>query len=173
MTETVEHDGLGWRLVVTGHDELTLTIEHQLDDDWLPTQRWHEPAPEPRHRKQAITESARAHGWITPTERWPRARKDGTLTLHDLFPYDWERIIRDATALREDTLRHAAVVDRAWRLAINTAGTTGGMRIQELAEISGRGRHAIYRMRTDDLGADDTALLTEIRNAAGSKGETP
>lgn len=166
MTETVEHDGVGWRLVITTtSDHLTLTIEHQLDDDWLPTQRWTEANPDPKHRKQVITESARAHGWITPSDRWPRIRKDGTLILENLFPYDWERIIRDATTLREDTLTHAGAIDRAWRLAINTAGTTGGMRIQELAEISGRGRHAIYRMRTDDLGADDTALLTEIRNA--------
>ena len=165
MTETVEHDGLGWRLHVdSGRDQLTLTIEHNLDGIWLPTQRWHEPTPEPKHRKQAITESARAHGWITPTERWPRIRKDGTLILEELFPYDWTKIVRDATALREETLARAALVDRAWRVAINTAGTTGGMRIQELAEISGRGRHAIYRMRTDDLAADDTALLTEIRS---------
>lgn len=165
MTETVEHDGVGWRLVITtAGDQLTLTIEHQLDDDWLPTQRWTEPAPDPKHRKQAITESARAHGWITPSERWPRVRKDGTLLLENLFPYDWERIVRDATTLREDTLTHAAAIDRAWRLAITTAGTTGGMRIQDLAEISGRGRHAIYRMRTDDLGSDETALLTEIRS---------
>ena len=164
MTETVEHDGVGWRMVIAeDRDHLTLTIEQQLDHDWLPTQRWHEPAPEPRHRKQAITESARAHGWITPAERWPRTRKDGTLILEDLFSYDWERILRDATRLREEALAHAAQIDRAWRLTINAAGTTGGMRIHELAEISGRGRHAIYRMRTDDLGADDTALLTEIR----------
>ena len=170
MTETVEHDGVGWRLVVaTGRTHLTLTIEQQLDDDWLPTQRWEEPAPDPRTRKQAITESARAHGWITPSDRWPRFRKDGTLILEDLFPYDWERIVRDATALREDTLRTAATIDRAWRLTINAAGTTGGMRIQELADISGRGRHAIDRMRTDDLGADDTALLTEIRNTKDPK----
>ena len=166
MTETVEHDGVGWRLTVaptsTG-GELVLTIEQLHTDEWLPTQRWAEPAPEPRHRKQVITESARAHGWITPTERWPRTRKDGIQVLEDMFPYDWERIVKDATALRESALTYASQVDRSWRLAINAASTTGGLKVHELAEISGRGRHAIYRMRTDDLSADDTALLTEIR----------
>lgn len=167
MTETVEHDGVGWRLVVaptsTG-TELVLTIEQLHGDEWLPTQRWNEPVPDPRHRKQAITDAARAHGWITPSERWPRSRKDGTQILEDLFPYDWERIVKDATALREQALTHAAQIDRSWRLTINAASSTGGMKVHELAEISGRGRHAIYRMRTDDLSADDTALLTEIRN---------
>ncbi|NHB86139.1 hypothetical protein G7085_20885 [Tessaracoccus sp. HDW20] len=80
-----------------------------------------------------------------------------------MFPYDWERIVKDATALRESALTYASQVDRSWRLAINAANTTGGLKVHELAEISGRGRHAIYRMRTDDLSADDTALLTEIR----------
>lgn len=161
-----DHDGVGWRLhIATDTNKLHFTIEHEHEDDWLPTQQWSENLPEKRHRRAAVTDSARAHGWITPSDRWPAFRKDGTLVLENMFPFDWERIVKDATALRKEALTHAARVDRAWRLAITDANTIGGLKVQELADVSGRGRHAIYRMRTDDLGADDTALLTEIRNS--------
>lgn len=165
METLEEHDGAGWRLhLATVGDELRFTIEQEHDSTWLPTQSWTEPAPEPKHRRVAVTDSARNHGWIVPSDRWPRTRKDGTQILTEMFPFDWEQIVRDASEFRSETLAHAAVVDRAWRLAINAAGTVGQLKMSELAAASGRGRHAIYRMRTDDLGADDTALLTEIRN---------
>lgn len=161
--EHVEHDGQGWRLHLTPQgDHLVLTIEREIDGLWVPTQRWSEPAPDPKHRRTVVTESARHHGWITPTERWPRARKDGSTLIENLFPFDWSLIVADATQMRTEALEQAGRVDAAWRLTIRDAERKG-MTAEQLGTISGRGRHAIYRMREGGGAVDETTLLREAR----------
>lgn len=158
-----EHDGQGWRLHLAPQgNQLVLTIEREVEGTWVPTQQWAEPAPEPKHRRTAITESARAHGWITPVERWPRARRDGSTVIENLFPFNWSVIVADATQMRTGALEQAGRIDTAWRATIRDAERKG-LSVEQLGAISGRGRHAIYRMREGVSPVDETALLREAR----------
>lgn len=163
--EKIEHDGQGWRLHLVGDTtDLVFTIERECDGVWVPAQRWTTPRPDPKRRRAAVAESARAHGWITPTERWPRQRKDGVQIIDDLFPFDWRKIVADTTQLRSETLEQAGLIDSAWRATIRDAEKKG-LSVEELGTLSRRGRHAIYRMRDGGSGqpVDEEVLLREAR----------
>lgn len=165
------HDGMYWRLIVQDQDDhLHLSIEHEHAGEWLTTQRWTEPVPRPRERRERITESAEAHGWVTPAGRWPRVRKDGKQVITGLTLMRWDRVLRDATAFREQQLAAAGAADKAWRLAIITARDLDGYNVSELAALVGRGRHAIYRMNEDDLDMTELKILAEARSIR--KGES-
>ena len=160
-----------WRLIVQENEGLLeMTIEHEHQGDWLTTQQWTEPIPNTRERRERITESAEAHGWITPASRWPRKRKDGRQVIEGLTLLRWDRVLRDATAYREQQLAAAGAADKAWRLAIITARDLDGYNVSELASLVGRGRHAIYRMNEDDLDTTELKILTEARSLR--KGES-
>lgn|GEM_PF-5914125 len=174
-------DGHGWRLHISApfRDTVTLTIERVNDEIWLPVQRWQVDLPEGANRRVVIADSCRDHGWGTPNDRWPRLRKDETQVLERLHPSDWRQIVADATALRNQILTEAGLIDLGWRLAINQAGDDdggGGLTPHQLTEVTGLGRHAIYRMRPDEAkgtktrAADDTAILTEARDKTKRKG---
>ena len=163
--DTIEHDGHGWRLCIrTLHEDLELRIEQADGENWLTTQLWTIPIPEPRHRRPTISDSAREHGWITPTERWPKARRDGTQVLTDMFPFDWEQIVREATALRLADLEQARRTDRAWRLAI-AAADKKGVRPQQLMEATGLSRQTIFATRRSPAPLKDADLLKAGKGA--------
>lgn len=162
------HDGMHWQLRVTAQrKQLRLAIERLHNNQWLTAQEWFEAAPTPRERRELISESALRHGWIVPATRWPRTRKDGSQVIQNLTAYDWEQIVRDATDYRALQLAAAGDADRAWRLAILAARDIGGERVSDLAAAAGRGKHAIYRMRVDDIELDEVKLLEAAREGSG------
>ena len=66
----VPHDGAGWRLLVhIGDHELGFEVQHNDGTAWLTAQRWHHAMPDPKQRRNIITASARAHGWVIATKR--------------------------------------------------------------------------------------------------------
>ena len=73
--DDVPHDGAGWRLLVhVGDHELGFEVQRSDGKTWLTAQRWHHPMPDPKQRRNIITASARAHGWVIAHETWPRMK---------------------------------------------------------------------------------------------------
>lgn len=166
--DTIAHDGQGWRLAIrTLSDDLELRIEQADDARWLTTQLWTIPIPPSRHRRAAIAESAREHGWITSVERWPKARRDGTQILNEPFPFDWELILREATELRRDTLEQARRSDLAWRHVLSDAAAKG-VRPQQLMEATGLSRATIFRVSKSLTPLEDADLLRAAQAGKGS-----
>lgn len=148
--EVVEsHDGTDWQLLVdVGDDELAFHVQHRDGDSWVTAQHWTRamPNPHPRRRRQLISSSAREHGWVLAHDRWPRMHRR-RLTLTEIFPWDWELIVRDATAHRTQALQEAALADRAWRMTLLAAQNTGHMR-----SAGGRGgwHHEAHHLPAQD-----------------------
>lgn len=161
VDETLLHDGSGWRLrVIVGDDHLDFEIQRQDGVRWITAQRWEAEMANPKQRRAIITATARTHGWIVASETWPRMR-NRILELTEIFPWEWDTIVRDATAYRAAKLEEAAQADRAWRLTLVSAQAIGHMSPPKVAEAAGTTKHTIYRLKTDDLPTVNSGNLLD------------
>lgn len=158
----VVHDGVGWRIVVEiTEPELVFSVERSDTQGWLPCQQWRIDAPQPKQRRVAINASCREHGWILPAERWPRI-KNKRLELVEVFPWDWETIIRETDAYRAEVLRQAALVDKGWRSLVVEATSSGHVSVPRIAKLVGVQKTSIYRIKTDDLSLGNAGSVVQL-----------